>query len=152
MKYVRLQKILRFANFFNLGWFALGLWPSLKLAESIAPLDATASQIFQVGMILWMLSFIALGSIWLVCTFALYTKLTELLSVPIVSVNCIIHSLEENSLLYRSGLRCGDVIVSINGHLIKDPRYLQNWWIREDLLELKVLRDNREVQLVVKKP
>jgi membrane-associated protease RseP (regulator of RpoE activity) len=135
-----------------MGWCVFGLWPSLKLAKSIAPPNATVSQIFQAGVNLWMLAFIVLALISLVCALVLQAKLTEILSVPIVSVSCIVHALEENSLLYRSGLRCGDVIVSVNGRLIKDARYLQNWWFREDVLELKVMRDNQEIRLVVKKP
>ena len=76
------------------------------------------------------------------------------LSIPgkkIIDVKLVVNNLVENSTLYQTGLRNGDVVTQIDGQLLEDDDFLSCWWQNKDSIVLTVLRNGQEVLVTLQK-
>jgi predicted metalloprotease with PDZ domain len=61
-----------------------------------------------------------------------------------------IFSVDKGSTTYRAGVRAGDVLVAVNGRRVRRlAEYASARKLRDELLELVVVRDGREMKLWV---
>ena len=64
-----------------------------------------------------------------------------------------IFSVDDGSTTHRAGVRAGDVLIEVNGQRVKRlSEYAGARRMRDDLLELVVVRDGRELRLWVRHP
>lgn len=64
-----------------------------------------------------------------------------------------IFSVDDGSTTHRAGVRAGDVLIEVNGRRVKRlSEYASARKLRDDLLELVVVRDGRELRLWVRHP
>lgn len=62
-----------------------------------------------------------------------------------------IFSVDDGSTTHRAGVRAGDVLIEVNGRRVKRlSEYAVARKLRDDLLELVVVRDGRELRLWVR--
>ena len=64
-----------------------------------------------------------------------------------------IFSVDDGSTTHRAGVRAGDVLIEVNGRRVKRlAEYAGARKLRDDLLEMVVVRDGRELRLWVRHP
>ena len=74
-------------------------------------------------------------------------------NVPVRSLKLktAVGDLPEDSILYRQGLRSGDVVVRVNNDELQDTFPLSTWWQNEDSVTLTILRNSQELQVTLRK-
>ncbi len=88
---------------------------------------------------------------WFVWKFRLKPKYDKKYGLSISKLKATINNIEENSDLYKLGLRNGDIIVALDKKPLTGTMGLPNWWEYRESMPLTVLRDDQEVQVTLKK-
>lgn len=73
-------------------------------------------------------------------------------ALPVGGLNVLVGELLVNSVLYKQGLRSGDVVLRANAKSLTNATFpLQTWWQNQDSIMLTVLRNAQEVEVTLRK-
>ena len=94
-------------------------------------------------------------SLWLLVGLSLKLILNErsdnFWGIPRENVFVKVGDLTDKPLLLKFGLKSGDIVLKANGETLESLNRLSNWWVGEDKIRLTVMRDNQELEVVLKK-
>ncbi|MBI3046228.1 MAG: hypothetical protein HYY86_01615 [Candidatus Harrisonbacteria bacterium] len=121
------------------GLFLVFIFPAFNVTtyDHLEPVFIIVSLLLMMG---FMMRGLTLGG-----------ALSKKYNLPCRNVSVTVDDLSADSILYRQGLRSGDVVVAANGASLKSDTFpIQTWWQNKDSINLTVLRNGQEVQIVLR--